>query len=52
MAYNMKTMRIKKSQTMVDDTEPKDKAKGSIDGGIKKLLRSPHLIHLSLIEIL
>ena len=49
---NMKTMRRKKSQTMVKDTEPKDKAKGSIEGGKKKLLRSPHMIHLSLIGIL
>ena len=49
---NMKTIRRKKSQTVVKDIEPKDKAKGSIEGGIKKLLRSPHLIHLSLIRIL
>ena len=49
---NMKTMRRKKSQTMVKDTEPKDKAKGSTDDGGKKLLRSPHMIHLSLIRIL
>ena len=35
----MKIVRRKKSQTMVKDTEPKDKAKGSIEGGIKKLLR-------------
>ena len=49
---NMKTMRIKKSQTMVKDTEPEDKAKGSTEGGEKKLLKSPHLIHLSVIGIL
>ena len=30
---NMKTMRRKKSQTMIKDTEPKDKAKGYVDGG-------------------
>jgi hypothetical protein len=36
----MKTMRRKKSQAMVKDIEPKDKAKGSIEGGGKKLLRS------------
>ena len=30
----------KKSQTVVKDTEPKDKAKGSIKGGEKKLLMS------------
>ena len=45
-------MRRKKSQTVVKDTEPKDKAKGSIEGGGKKLLRSPHMIHVSLIRIL
>ena len=39
-AQNMKTMRRKKSQTMVKDTEPKDQAKGSTKGGGKKLLRS------------
>ena len=49
---NMKTMRRKKSQTVVEDTEQKYKAKGSIEGGGKKLLKSPHLIHLSLIRIL
>ena len=48
----MKTMRRKKSQTVVKDIEPKDKAKGSIEGGGKKLPRSPYLIHLSLIGIL
>jgi hypothetical protein len=31
----MKTMRRKKSQTMVKDTKPKYKAKGSIEGGRK-----------------
>jgi hypothetical protein len=45
-------MRRKRSQTVVKDVEPKDKAKCSIEGGGKKLLMSPHLIHLSLIEIL
>ena len=49
---NMKTVRRKKSQIVVKDTEPKDKAKGFIEGGEKKLLRSPHIIHLSLIRIL
>ena len=49
---NMKTMIRKKSQTMVKDTKPKYKDKGSIEGGGKKLLRSPHMIHLSLIKIL
>ena len=48
----MKTMRGKKSQTMVKDPELKDKAKGSTEGGEKILLRSPHMIHLSLISIL
>ena len=37
---NMKSMRKKKSQTVVKETEPKDKAKGSIEGGGKKLLES------------
>ena len=36
----MKTMRREKSQTMVKDMEPKDQAKGSTEGGEKKLLRS------------
>ena len=36
----MKTMRRKKSQTVVKDTKPKDKAKGTTEGGGKKLLRS------------
>ena len=49
---NMKTKRRKKSQTVVKDIEPKEKAKGSIEGGGKKLLRSQYLIHLSLIGIL
>ena len=49
---NIKPMRRKKSQTVVKDVEPKDKVKGSTEGGKKKLLRSPHLIHLSLIGIL
>ena len=49
---NMKTIRRKKSQVVVKGTEPKDKAKGSTEGGRKKILRSPHLIHLSLIRIL
>ena len=48
----MKTMRRKKSQTMVKDIESKDKAKGSIEEGKKKNLRSPYMIHLSLIRIL
>ena len=48
----MKTMRIKKLQTVVKDTEPKDKAKGATYGGEKKLLSSPRMIHLSLIRIL
>ena len=48
----METTRRKKSQTVVKDTKPKDKAKGSTEGGEKKLLKSPHLIHLSLIRIL
>ena len=30
----------KKLQTVVKDTEPKDQAKGTIEGGEKKLLRS------------
>ena len=34
------TLRRKKSQTVVKDTEPKDQAKGSTEGGGKKLLRS------------
>ena len=33
-------------------TKPKDKAKGSTEGGGKKLLRFTHMIHLSLIGIL
>ena len=37
---NMKTMRRKTSQTVVKDIEPEDKAKGSTEGGRKKLLRS------------
>lgn len=49
---NIKTMRSKKSQTVVKDTEPKYKAKGSTKGVEKKLLRSPHMIHISLIKIL
>ena len=49
---NMKTMRKKKSQNVVKDIEPKYKAKGSTEGGEKKLLRSPYMIHLSLIRIL
>ena len=48
----MKTMREKKSHIVVKDTEPKDKAKGSKEGGKQKLLRNPHMIHLSLIRIL
>ena len=39
---NMKTMRRKKSQTMVKDIEPKDKAKGSIEGG-EKNFSGPHI---------
>ena len=38
---NMKTMRIKKSQTVVKEIEPKDKAKGSIEGGKKKTSQAP-----------
>ena len=49
---NMKTMRSKKSQTVVEDIKPKDQAKGSTEGGGKKLLRSLHMIYLSLIRIL
>ena len=49
---NMKTMRRKKSQTVVKDIEPNDKAKGSMEGGEKKLPRSPHMVNLSLIGIL
>ena len=49
---NMKTMRRKKSQIVVKDSKPKDKANGSTKGGEKKLLRFPHMIHLSLIGIL
>ena len=46
-------MRRKKSQIVVKETEPKEKAKGSTESGEKiKLLRSPHMIHLSLIRIL
>ena len=48
----MTTMRRKKSQTMVKDTEPIDKAKGSTEGGGKKTSQVPHMIHLSLIDIL
>ena len=48
----MKTMRRKKSQVVVKDIEQKDKAEGSTEGGRKKLLRSPHMIHLSLVRIL
>ena len=48
----MKTMRRKKAQTMVKDTKLEDKHKGSTEGGGKKLLRAPHLLHLSLIGIL
>ena len=36
----MKTMKMKKSHTVVKDTKPKDKAKGSTKGGGKKLLSS------------
>ena len=49
---NMKTMRRKMSQIVVKDIGPKYKAKGSIKGSRKKLLRSPHMIHISLIRIL
>jgi hypothetical protein len=45
-------MRRKKSQIVVKDTEPKDKAKGSIDGGGKKNLRSHIGYILSLTWIL
>ena len=34
------TLRRKKSQTIVKDTKPKDSAKGSTEGGGKKLLGS------------
>ena len=34
------TLRRKKSQTVVKDTEPKDQAEGSTEGDEKKLLRS------------
>ena len=34
------TMRRKKSQNVVKDTEPKDQAKGSTKGGGKNLLSS------------
>ena len=33
-------MRRKKSQTVFKDTKPKDYAKGSTEGGEKKILRS------------
>ena len=39
---NMKTMRIKKSQTVVKDTKPKDKVKGSTKGG-RKNFSGPHV---------
>ena len=42
----MKTMRRKKSQTMVKDTKPKDYAQGSIEGGGKKTSQVPHMIHI------
>ena len=48
----MKTMRRKRSQIVVKDKEPKDKDKCSTEGGIKKIVRSPHRIHISLIRIL
>ena len=38
---NMKTMRRKKSQTVVKDIEPEDKAKCSIEGGGKKSSQVP-----------
>ena len=38
---NMKTMRRKKSQTVVKDTKPKDKAKDSTEGGGKKTSQVP-----------
>ena len=44
----MKTMRRKSHKMLLEDIEPT----GSTNGGEKKLLRSPHLIHLSLIRIL
>ena len=49
---NMETMRRKKSQIVVKDTKPKDKAKVSTKASKKELLKSPHMIHLSLITIL
>ena len=42
----------KKSLTVFKDIEPKDKAKGSTEGGRKKTSQVPHMIHLSVIEIL
>jgi hypothetical protein len=38
----MKTMRRKKSQTVVKDTKPKDKAQGSTKGG-EKNFSGPHI---------
>ena len=43
----MKTTRRKKSQTVVKDTEPKDKAKGSIEGG-RKNFSGPHIWYIYL----
>ena len=40
IGISYETMRRKKSQTVVKDTELRDKAKGSIEGGRKKVLRS------------
>jgi hypothetical protein len=37
---NMKTMKRKKSQTIVKDTQPKDWDKGSTEDGGKKLIKS------------
>ena len=39
---NMKTMRRKKSQIVVEDTKPKDQAKGSTKGG-RKNFSGPHI---------
>ena len=37
----MKTMRVINSQTVLKDIEPKDKAKGSIEGGRKTTSQVP-----------
>ena len=48
----MKTMRRKKSQTMVKYIEPKERSKDSTKGGGKKTSHVLHMIHLPLIGIL